>query len=115
MSPGPSSNAHLADSLHNAPGAYWCPDCQSFTLDCLHLVPPLDGPRVILNNWQIQGVGYDRVHRILELEMNTGDRYQFYGVSRELAIGLVKAAEPAQFHRERIAGRFRFARVRMRN
>jgi hypothetical protein len=44
--------------------------------------------------------------------MNTGERFQHYGVPRDLALMLVKAKSPAEFHRERISGHFRFARVR---
>jgi hypothetical protein len=104
--------AHLTDSLHNTPGAYWCPACHAFTLECNHLVEPLDAPRIALKNWLIESVAYDRKRQILELEMNTLERFQFYNVPRYLAVGLVKAEDPAAFDREFISGKFRFARVR---
>jgi hypothetical protein len=62
-----------------------------FTLDCCHLVEPLETvPCVILGNWLIQSVAYDRARMILELEMNTGERFQYVGVPRRVAIGLVR-------------------------
>src|SRR5437016_1321538 len=58
-----------------------------------HLVEPLNAPSVAINNWQILSVSYDRKRCVLELEMNTRERYQFFGVPRFLAMGLVKTPE----------------------
>src|SRR5262245_5527423 len=71
MTSGPTSNSHRGEHLHNHPDAYWCADCHRFTLDCRHLVEPLENaPRVILGNWMIQSIAYDGARRMLELEMN---------------------------------------------
>jgi hypothetical protein len=61
-------------------------------------------PRVILSNWLIQNVAYDGAHRILELEMNTGERFQHFSVPRRIAIG---------FMNECIEGTYRFRRVKV--
>src|SRR5438876_10252789 len=49
--------------------------------------------------------------RILELEMNTRERFQHFGVSRQLAVMLVKSESPSAFLKERIDGKFPFRRV----
>ena len=54
-----------------------------------------------LNNWLIQSVTYDGAQRILELEMNTRERFQHVGIPRRIAIALVQA------------GTYRFRRVRV--
>ena len=113
MTAGPTSDALLGDYLHNNPNVYWCPDCWAFTLDCFHLVDPLDGPQLRINDWQINGVAYDRARRILELEMNTGERFQNYRVPRDIAVMLVKAKSPAAFLKEAIDGRYTFKGVRI--
>jgi hypothetical protein len=51
---------------------------------------------------------------ILELEMNTGERFQFFIVPRRIAIGLVQADEPAKYMKEFIERAYRFERVRGR-
>jgi len=43
--------------------------------------------------------------RILELEMNTGERFQNSGVPRDIAVMLVKAKSPAAFLKEAIDAR----------
>src|SRR5688572_8717339 len=105
MTTGPTSNSYLGDSLHNNPSAYWCPQCWAFTLDCNHLVAPLDAPCVDMNDWLIKRVAYDRRRRSLELEMNTRERFQHYGVSRQLAVMLVNSGSPSAFLTERINGK----------
>jgi KTSC domain len=113
MTSGPTSNDYLGNNLHNQPGAYWCPECHRFILDCGHLVEPMNAPRVILSNWLIQSVAYDGAQRILELEMNTGERFQHFGVGRRVAIALVQADDPAKYMTECIEGTYRFRRVRV--
>ena len=113
MTTGPRSDALLGDYLHNDPNAYWCPDCWAFTLDCSHLVEPLDAPELPISDWQINSVAYDRARRILELEMNTGERFQNCGVPRGVAVMLVKAQSPAAYWKERINGKYPFERVRI--
>ena len=103
----------MGDNLHNHPDAYWYADCHRFTLDCSHLVEPLENaPRVVLRNWLIESVAYDRQRMILELEMNTGERFQYFRVPRRVAIGLVQ--EPAKYMKEFIERTYRFERVRGR-
>ena len=113
MTAGPTSDALLGDYLHNNPNAYWCPACWAFTLDCSHLVDPLDAPELPVKHWQINSVAYDRARRILELEMNTGERFQNFGVARDIAVMLVKAKSPAAFLKEAIDARYSFKRVRI--
>ena len=112
MTAGPTSDSYLGDALHNNPKAYWCPHCWTFTLDCSHLVATLDAPFVDMNDWLIKRVAYDRTRRILELEMNTRERFQHFGVSRLVAVMLVKSESPSTFVKERIDGKFPFRRVR---
>jgi KTSC domain len=109
----PTSDSYLGEALHNNPNAYWCPNCWSFTFDCSHLVPPLNAPYVTIDNWLIKRVAYDHYRRILELETNTRERFQHFGVPRELAVMLVKSKSPSAFMNERIDGKFPFKRVRM--
>jgi len=92
--------------IHNQPGAYWCADCHRFTFECAHLVEPLGTPIVQLNNWQYSAVTWSR--NVLQVTMNTGERFQFMKVPRGLAIELVRA--PAE---ELLKG-YRFERVRGR-
>jgi hypothetical protein len=77
------------------------------------LVEPLNAPSVSLSNWLIQSVAYDGTQRILELEMNTGERFQHVGVPRRAAIALVQADDPAKYMNECIEGTYRFRRVRV--
>ena len=97
MTAGPTSDDYLANTLHNQPGAYWCPECHRFILDCSHLVEPLNAPSVILSNWLIQSVAYNRERMVLELEMNTGERFQHVGVPRRITISLVQADYCAKY------------------
>ncbi len=49
---------------------------------------------------------------ILEVEMNTGERFQYFRVPRRVAIGLLQADEPAKYLKESIERTYRFERVR---
>jgi hypothetical protein len=92
----PNSDVYLGNPIHNDPRAYWCADCWKWRYDCEHLVEPLvDAPTVILGNCLIQSVSYDRERLILELEMNTGERFQYFKVPRRIAIGLIQASSQA--------------------
>jgi KTSC domain len=77
------------------------------------MVEPLNAPSMILSNWLIQSVTYDGARRILELEMNTGERFQHREVPRRFVIGLVQADDPAKYMREFIDGTYQFERVRV--
>ena len=90
--------------MHNKPGSYWCADCHRFTFDCAHLVEPLNTPTVRLENFQYSAATWAR--NILEVTMNTGERFQFMKVPRRLAVEFVKA--PGY---ELLKG-YRFERVR---
>jgi len=71
MTSGPTSEGYLGNHLHNHPDAYWCADCHRFTLDCSHLVEPVENaPRVMLDNWLLVYAAYDRQKRILEVCFN---------------------------------------------
>ena len=69
-----------------------------------HLVEPLNTPAVRLENFQYTAASWAR--DILEVTMNTGERYQFMRVPRRLAIQFVR--NPAN---ELLKG-YRFERVR---
>jgi KTSC domain len=112
MTSGPTSQDYFGNNLHNQPGVYWCADCHRFTLDCSHLVEPLNAPSVILSNWLIQSVTYEGAQRILELEMNTGERFQHFGVPRRIAIALVQADDPTKYMNHSIEGTYQCRRVR---
>lgn len=92
--------------LHNDPNAYWCPSCWCFTLDCSHLVEPLTSPSLKLDHWQYIGVTWQK--RILQVTMNTGERYQLFGVPRWQAALFVRKPD------EEILKGYRFERVRGR-
>ena len=84
--------SHPAESpLHHNPAAYWCPDCWKWRLDCSHLVDPLDSPYMPLNHWQYLGVTWKA--GVLQVTMNTGERYQHFGVSRNMAIRFARNPE----------------------
>jgi hypothetical protein len=92
--------------IHNNPNAYWCADCHRFTFDCAHLVESLGTPVVLLRNWQYSAATWAR--NILEVTMNTGERFQFMKVPRRLAIAFVRTPTYEQLKR------YRFERVRGR-
>ena len=116
MTSGPTSDAHLGNSLHNHPASYWCADCHRFTLECSHLVEPLDdAPRVMLNNWLLIYVAYQRQMRILEVCLNHGIRHQYRNVPVTTALGLVRASDPANYWKQNIERQYRLsAKVRGR-
>ena len=62
--------------LHNDPNAYWCAHCWKFTLDCSHLMEPLTSPQVRLDSFQYLSATWQR--NVLQVTMNTGERYQFF-------------------------------------
>jgi hypothetical protein len=107
------ANRQLTGSLHYDPATYWCPDCWQFTTDCEHLVPPLTTRLVPVQDWLIRAVRYDRDERILEVHLHAGGAYQHYSVPLELALKLVRSETVGKFYRERISGKFSFARVRL--
>lgn len=72
--------------------------------ECGHLVDPLGTPIVPLKNWQYSAATWS--HNILEVTMNTGERFQFMNVPRRVAIEFVR--NPAD---ELLKG-YRFERVR---
>ena len=74
--------------LHNNPDAYWCADCWKFTLDCSHLVEPLTSAEMRLYNFQYLAARWQR--NVLQVTMNTGERYQHYRVPRSVAVAFVK-------------------------
>jgi len=62
--------------LHNDPNDYWCAHCWKFTLDCSHLMEPLTSPQVRLDSFQYLSATWQR--NVLQVTMNTGERYQFF-------------------------------------
>jgi hypothetical protein len=97
-------------SAHN-PQASGVRSARRSLLICTRLVAPLVARFVRVDDYLFTRVGCERIQRILELEMNTRERFQHY-VSRELAVMLVKSVSPSAFFKERISGRFPFRRVR---
>jgi hypothetical protein len=95
-----------AHYTYNQPGSYWCADCHTFTLDCSHLVAPLNAPAVKLDNWQYRAATWAR--NILQVTMNTGERFQFVNVPRRMAIAFVRKPESESLKA------YRFERVRGR-
>lgn len=69
--------------LHSDPAAYWCADCWKFTLDCSHPVEPLTSPVMKLDNVEYSAATWQR--NVLQVTMNTGERYQFFNVPRTFA------------------------------
>lgn len=105
-------NRQLEGSLHYDPAAYWCPYCWQFTKNCQHLVPPLKTRLVPVDDWLIRAVRYDREPRILEVHLHAGGLYQYFGMSLELALKLVRSPTAGEIYQEQISGKFRFERVR---
>jgi hypothetical protein len=85
---------------------YWCPDCHRFTRGCAHLVEPLDSPTMALNQWQYQAATWSK--RVLQVTMNTGERFQHFDVSRSMAAAFVRNPDTA------LLKGYRFKRVRGR-
>src|SRR5687767_8819876 len=108
----PDANKLLGGSLHYHPDAYWCPDCWRFVLDCSHLVDPLTTRRVPLSDYLYKAAWFDRKRCVLQVEMNTGELYQYFRVPLSLALRFVRSPEPSVFMKEEIAGKYRFERAR---
>ena len=99
--------AHPAAAyLHNNLNAYWCADCWKFTFECSHLVEPLSSPEMKLKHWQYLAVTWAR--GVLQVTMNTGERFQHFNVPRRLAV------EFARNPGEALLKGYRFERVRGR-
>jgi len=93
--------------IHNDPDAYWCWDCGAWTKDCCHLVEPLPSPILKLDHYLYKEVTWHA--GIVQITTNTGERYQYFGVSRAAAVAF--ARNPDQ--KDVIKGR-RLERVRGR-
>src|SRR5262245_22666100 len=96
----------VSAELHYNTDAYWCAGCWSFTLDCSHLVEPLNTPSVQLHDWVYVEATWAK--NILQVRTNTGEGYQFFNVPRWLAIAFVRSADGKLLdgHRfERVRGR----------
>ena len=105
-------NRQLEGALHYDPSAYWCPHCWAFTRDWRHLVPPLTTRLVVVDDWLIQALRYDRRRAILEVQLHAGGTYQHYHVPLDLALKLVRSEQPGSVYHQAIKGKFRFERVR---
>jgi hypothetical protein len=73
----------------------------------------LDRPHMLLSKSKgpYTAAAYDRDQQVLELWTNTGDAFQYAGVSLELAREFAKAERPVEFLAHRLK-RVRFSRVR---
>jgi hypothetical protein len=109
------ANTQLSNSLHYHHDSYWCPGCWAFVLDCSHLVDTLETKRVPLNDPQLRAAWFDRDRSILQVEMSTGELFQYCKVPLRLALELVRSPRPAEFMREHITAKaFRWVRARGR-
>jgi KTSC domain len=106
-------NRQLEGSLHYDPAAYWCPRCWQFTTGCQHLVPPLKTKLILVEDWLIHALRYDRKRGILEVHLRAGGAYQHCGVSLEVALMLVRSPKPASIYNASIHGKVPFERVRV--
>jgi KTSC domain len=107
MNSGPTSDTHLANTLHNHPDAYWCGDCWKWRLDCEHLVEPLSARRLLLNDWLLIYAAYDRDKRVLEICFSHRVRHQYRNVPLAAALALVRASDPAHYWKENIERQYR--------
>src|SRR5689334_6730793 len=99
--------------IHNDPDAYWCGACHKWGYDCTDLVDPLTTRHVPVKSSIFSYAAYDRGRRILELGMHAGGSYQFFGVPLSVALGFVRAEDPAKYDRDHISRQYRFERVRV--
>jgi hypothetical protein len=107
------TDSEVSPDLLN-PNVHWCGSCRKWVLDCEHCVEPIAAASVTLRDWQSIDARYDRNRQILELTFNTGDAAQFFNVPRSMAVALVKSSGPGAFYHTEIAGKFRFAHVRLK-
>jgi hypothetical protein len=93
--------------IHNDPDAYWCAGCWAWKYDCAHLVEPLASPIMKLRHSINIEATWGK--NILQITMNTGERYQHFRVPRSVAIRFVRNPDDRSVLQE-----FRFERVRGR-
>jgi hypothetical protein len=91
--------------IHNDPDAYWCAGCWAWKYDCAHLVEPLASPIMKLRHSIYIEATWEK--NILQITMNTGERYQHFRVPRSAAVRFVRNPEDKSV----LAG-YRFERVR---
>ena len=56
---------------------------------------------------------FDRTQNILQVEMNTGERFQYFDVPLALALRFIRSTEPCRFLKEHVRGYRVRARSRM--
>jgi hypothetical protein len=93
--------------IHNDPEAYWCAGCWAWKYDCAHLVEPLSSPTMKLRHSIYIEATWEK--SVLQVTMNTGERYQHFRVPRSVAVRFVRTPE----NKALLAG-YRFERVRGR-
>jgi len=59
----------------------------------------------------IYSVGYDESSETLEIEFNTGDIYQYYGVSKGVYDDLLQADSLGGFHARNIKNDYRYLKI----
>jgi hypothetical protein len=91
--------------IHNDPDAYWCAGCWAWKYDCTHLVEPLKSP--IMKLWHSKYIEATWEKSILQITMNTGERYQHFSVPRSAAVRFVRTPDDKTILRG-----YRFERVR---
>ena len=68
--------------------------------------------RVAVESSNILSVGYDEALSVLEVEFKGGSVYQYSGVPKEIAMGLIEAESPGKYFAENIrAEGYAYARV----
>jgi len=79
------------------------------------LVEPLSARHVLLNDWLLIYVAYDRNTRVLEVCFSHCVRHQYRNVPLATALALVRAGDPGQYWKENIERQYRLsAQVRGR-
>ena len=74
-------------------------------------MPRLKTRLVPVEDGLIHAVRYDRERRILEVHSRAGGTYQYFGVSLEVALLLVRSPKPASIYNASIQGKVPFERV----
>lgn len=67
--------------------------------------------RTLVSSSNIRSVGYDPQSAILEIEFDSGDVYQYFGVPAHLYGGLMNASSKGQFLNDYIRYSYRYQKV----
>lgn len=59
----------------------------------------------------VSSVGYDKTHRILEIEFRSGSTYQYRAVHSNTARGLLAASSKGKYVWKNVRGKYSFSKV----